>query len=420
MPFAIPSFPARGLVFLRALMAVLLATAAAQAWPAAVGERCQVGSNVPQSLLCPVTNPCLRAIGNSYCSYVGKVCGWPGTPGANLGERRTYNGRQYECTATGFQPLGSNAAAATAEILIAQLRNAGVPFLALVQQVADTFALGGEVMATKLKDAGYPATGPVGAGGVAAVLRAVYDPTSVELAGWLKAAGWNTRTVASAIAQNFSISAAGMAMLLRDLDIGAAETYAALRNVFDRSAAAASAIIASTYALSESIPLLAEVLGSGEQVAQIILQVTPPGEQALEGAVQALMGMGSLSQALTREKLRALIDAIGRWSQAVIEAVLDRVFGVVFPSQTMTQLTTDLLAVPASLREPAAVSERLTGICTRAGYVVGNLALCGGAFTAFCQAAGVDPADAACWQRIVDLDVAGKLNVGSLAPRKKP
>lgn len=70
---------------------------------ASVGEECQVGPDVAAEHLCPVGTLCLQAIDRMYCSHATRQCGWPGTPGYQLGQTKAREGVDYVCTPTGFE-----------------------------------------------------------------------------------------------------------------------------------------------------------------------------------------------------------------------------------------------------------------------------------------------------------------------------
>lgn len=83
------------------VMAVALSTSTLLA--ADVGGECKVGMNVSSQYLCSSNKPCLTAISKMYCSNAGMTCGWSGTGGQTLGATKTYNDKEYVCTATGFK-----------------------------------------------------------------------------------------------------------------------------------------------------------------------------------------------------------------------------------------------------------------------------------------------------------------------------
>lgn len=84
-------------------LVALAALATPGAFAADLGDQCKTGFNVSPQYLCPAGTVCLKAIGKMYCSAAGKVCGWSGTSGYNLGQKKTYQGKSYECTPSGFQ-----------------------------------------------------------------------------------------------------------------------------------------------------------------------------------------------------------------------------------------------------------------------------------------------------------------------------
>ena len=91
-------------MFRKAMMTVfVIAISAAGAGAAGMGEECKVGSGVAPEFLCPPATACLKAIGKMYCSNLGKNCGWPGRSGYNIGANKSYNGKDYECTLSGFK-----------------------------------------------------------------------------------------------------------------------------------------------------------------------------------------------------------------------------------------------------------------------------------------------------------------------------
>lgn len=76
----------------------------ASAAPAAErGDECKLGVGVAAQYVCTGGTVCRQAINKMYCSNPGKVCGWPGTGGYTLGQKKVQSGKRYECTAAGFQ-----------------------------------------------------------------------------------------------------------------------------------------------------------------------------------------------------------------------------------------------------------------------------------------------------------------------------
>lgn len=69
---------------------------------AGIGDRCQLGANVAPTYLCPIGTLCLKSISNLYCSSLDRQCGWNGTSGYYLGQKKTYQGDEYVCTTQGF------------------------------------------------------------------------------------------------------------------------------------------------------------------------------------------------------------------------------------------------------------------------------------------------------------------------------
>ena len=73
---------------------------------AAAGAHAQLGDQC-STAGAPCNNGagvCLQAVGNKYCSSIGKICGWPGTGGYSLGaEKTSSSGKDYVCTAGGFK-----------------------------------------------------------------------------------------------------------------------------------------------------------------------------------------------------------------------------------------------------------------------------------------------------------------------------
>ena len=97
-----PRVPLLGLhcLFVFALAALLVPPSA---YAADQGDECKVGFGVAPSYLCTNNTVCLKAISKMYCSNPTKQCGWNNTSGYNLGQKKTYRGNSYECTATGFK-----------------------------------------------------------------------------------------------------------------------------------------------------------------------------------------------------------------------------------------------------------------------------------------------------------------------------
>jgi len=70
---------------------------------ASVGDECRVGPDVAAGYLCPSGTLCLQGIDRKYCSHATRQCGWPETPGYQLGQTQAREGVEYVCTPTGFQ-----------------------------------------------------------------------------------------------------------------------------------------------------------------------------------------------------------------------------------------------------------------------------------------------------------------------------
>ncbi len=86
----------------RLLLVVTIALFSTSLHAAGRGERCKVP---PPNLqyTCTDGTVCRQSIRNSYCSDIGRECGWKGTGGYYLTDDKTYKGKKYICNVNGFK-----------------------------------------------------------------------------------------------------------------------------------------------------------------------------------------------------------------------------------------------------------------------------------------------------------------------------